>query len=36
MEKKQVKKILAGLCIAGLLSGVTLGTVGCQKKGTSS
>lgn len=36
MDKTDLKKYLAGLCVLGLLSGATLGTIGCQKEGTSS
>jgi radical SAM modification target selenobiotic family peptide len=34
MEEKQLKKFLAGLCIAGLLSGAGP-TVGCAEEGKS-
>jgi radical SAM modification target selenobiotic family peptide len=34
MEEKQLKKFLAGLCIAGLLSGAGP-TVGCTEEGKS-
>ena len=34
MEEKQLKKFLAGLCIAGLLSGAAP-TVGCAEEGKS-
>jgi radical SAM modification target selenobiotic family peptide len=36
MDVQDLKKFLAGLCIAGLLSGAGLGTVGCEKHGETS
>ena len=36
MDKSGVKKFLAGLCIAGLLSGASLGIAGCEKHGETS
>ncbi len=36
MEKKELKKLLAGLSIAGLLTGGTLLVSGCATEGKSS
>ena len=36
MDKDELKKFLAGLCIITLLSGASLSVVGCDKTGESS
>lgn len=36
MDANDLKKFLAGLCIAGLLSGASLGVTGCKKSGDTS
>lgn len=36
MEGSDLKKFLAGLCIASLLAGTSLGLAGCQKKAQTS
>ena len=36
MDKDDLKKFLAGLCIVALLSGASLSVVGCGKTGDSS
>jgi len=33
MDREVLKKFLAGLCVASLLSGASLGLVGCHKDG---
>jgi radical SAM modification target selenobiotic family peptide len=36
MDKQEIKKILAGLSIAGLLAGASLSIAGCATKGEAS
>jgi radical SAM modification target selenobiotic family peptide len=36
MDKDDLKKFLAGLCIVTLVSGAGLSMVGCEKAGESS
>ncbi len=36
MDKGDLKKLLAGLCVATLLSGASLSVVGCEKTGKSA
>ena len=36
MDKDDLKKLLAGLCIATLLTGASLSVIGCEKTGESS
>jgi len=36
MDKDDLKKFLAGLCIAALVSGASLSVIGCEKTGDSS
>jgi radical SAM modification target selenobiotic family peptide len=36
MDTTNLKKFLAGLCIAGLLSGASLTVTGCEKQGQTS
>ena len=36
MDKDSLKKFLAGLCIATLLTGASLSVVSCDKNGKSS
>lgn len=36
MNAEQLKQFLAGLCVAGLLSGASLTLVGCATPGKSS
>ena len=36
MDTANLKKYLAGLCIAGLLSGANLTITGCEKHGETS
>jgi radical SAM modification target selenobiotic family peptide len=32
LDKEKMKRILAGICMAGLLAGVTVSTTGCAKE----
>jgi radical SAM modification target selenobiotic family peptide len=36
MSTEQLKKLLAGLCIAGLISGASLTVTGCATPGKSA
>ncbi len=36
MDREDLKKFLAGLCVASLLAGASLGLTGCQKNAQTS